>query len=468
MQKNLILIVVALVLFMEALDTTIINTAIPAMSHSLNVYPIDLKIALISYLLSLAVFIPISGWIADKFGVKRVFITAVFIFTASSLWCGLTNNLWELVIARSIQGLGGSLTVPVGRLILLRTFGRHEFVAKMSLIVMVAALGMMLGPVLGGIITTHISWRWIFWVNIPVGITNILLSYFLLIDMPAKKVPRLDKLGFVYFGLGLATLTFGTTMLSESAVKSSIAGIIILFAILLLTAYVFHSRKKTHPIVKTQLFQLRTFQVSIIANLISRIGFSGIPFLLPLLLQISLGYSAQNSGFLIAPMAAGVLLLKPFSLPLLRRFGYKKLLIINTFCVATSIASFTLINQQTSFYWIALMTFMFGFLISLQYTGMNSLAYADVAQDDLSSATSIVSTMQQVSQSFGVAMAALLIRYYTANVAENNLLIPSAFHETFFAMSLLTFTSILIFIRLSKHDGAELVQRETKINKIIQ
>lgn len=467
MKKNIILLIVALALFMEALDTTIINTAIPAMANSLNVNPIDLKLALISYLLSLAIFIPISGWIADKFGIKKAFICAIIVFTVSSFWCGFTDNLWELVIARSIQGLGGSLTMPVGRLIMLRTFSRHEFINKMSSVVMVGAIGMMMGPVLGGVITHHFTWRWIFWVNVPVGIINVLLAIKLLKPTPSKHVPPLDKLGFIYFGCALATATLGTTMLSESDVANSFAFVILMISVLLFMCYIVHSRRRAHPVVKTQLFKLRTFQISIIGNLISRLAFGGIPFLLPLLLQIGLGYSSQTSGMIQAPTALGVLLMKPFALRLLRLFGYKNLLIFNTLLVASSIWAFATVNAETPIYLVACMTFIFGFLIAMQYSGMNSLAYAEVSSDDLSSATSIVSTMQQVAQSFGVAVAALFIRYFAFDPTTHNLLTPKAFHETFTAISLVTFISIFIFIRLKKNDGHELIDKEVKQNQVM-
>ena len=370
MKKNIILLIVSFAMFMEAVDTTIINTAIPVMAHSLNVNPLDLKLALISYLLSLAIFIPISGWIADKFGIKPVFITAVCVFTLSSIWCGFTQNLWELICARIVQGLGGSLTMPVGRLIILRTCERHELIAKMSLVVMVASLGMMLGPLLGGVISHNFSWRWIFWVNVPFGILTVLLSIKLLPNMPPRPVPPLDKIGFILFGSGLAALTFGLSMLSESDSSNTPSIVILILAVFLLIIYVHHSRLKKHPIIKVELFRTRTFSVGVISNLFTRLSFGGIPFLLPLLLQIGLSHSSQLSGFLLAPVALGVFLVKPLSFYILRWFGYKNLLILNTILLSFSIWSFCSINASSTIYEIGFLTFIFGFLISLQYTGM--------------------------------------------------------------------------------------------------
>lgn len=244
MKKNIIMFIVSCAMFMEAIDTTILNTAIPVMAHSLEVNPIDLKLVLISYLLSLAIFIPISGWIADKYGVKKVFIAAIGVFTLSSLWCGFTQSLWELVLARIIQGLGGSLTVPVGRLIILRTCKRHELITKMSIVVMVASLGMLLGPLLGGIITDYFSWRWIFWVNIPVGIIAMLLSHKLLPTILPRSVPPLDKSGFIMFGAGLAFLTLGLSLFSETKTDIVYSASITLLSALLLIGYTKHSRNK--------------------------------------------------------------------------------------------------------------------------------------------------------------------------------------------------------------------------------
>lgn len=458
-KHNIILLIISFVFFMESLDTTIINTAIPAMSRSLHVNPIDLKIALISYLLSLAIFIPISGWIADKFGIKKVFITAIGVFTMSSLWCGFTHNLYELVIARFLQGLGGSLTIPVGRLIIVRTFKRHELIVRMNQVIIVAAMGMMLGPVFGGVITHVLSWPWIFWVNIPVGLMTMLLAKHWLTETTPHHVMPLDKLGFVLFGGGLATLTFGLSSLSESNVPSIYALSIIAIAITLLIFYTLHSRTQKNPIIKTQLLASRTFRISVTGNLMARLGFGGVPFLIPLLLQINLGYSAPVSGLLLAPIALGIVLVKPFSLFLLRQTGYKKLLIFNTFLVGFSLWTFSLISKHTPIYAICCLTFVFGFLNSIQYSSMNSLAYADITPENLSAATSIMSTIQQLAQSFGVAMGAILIRFFSLGSSEHFALTGNVFHRTFVALGFITFLAALIFLQLKSDDGHELTDR---------
>ncbi|AHE66915.1 DHA2 family efflux MFS transporter permease subunit [Legionella oakridgensis] len=457
MKKNIILFIVSFAMFMETVDTTIINTAVPMMARSLNVNPIDLKLALISYLVSLAIFIPISGWIADKYGVKKIFIAAISIFTLSSIWCGFSHSLSELIIARFIQGLGGSLTLPVGRLIIVRTCERHELVAKMSIVVIVAAVGMMMGPVLGGIITNYFSWRWIFWVNVPVGFLAIFLSIYLLPVMPALPVHALDKFGFILFGSGLALLTYGLSILSESEVQDVHSILIIGISCLLLIFYIWHSHRQQHPIVRIELLHSRTFRVSVMGNLLARLGFGGLPFLLPLLLQIGLGFSPQLSGLLLAPTALGVILVKPLSVSILRFLGYKKLLILNTILVSLVLSIFSLIDQFSSIYSIGFLTFIYGFLISLQYTGMNSLAYANISHEDLSAATSIMSTIQQLAQSFGVAAAAILVKLFSIKFPNHLSLSIHTFHQVFIAIGILTLLSTIVFMHLKKEDGQELI-----------
>lgn len=455
--KQVISFIVAFSFFMEALDSTVINTAIPAMSRSLMVDPIDLKVALISYLLSLAVFIPISGWLADKFGSKRIFISALITFTLSSLACGFADNLTALVIARFIQGLGGALSLPVGRLILIRAFGRERLITVMNNVIMVGALGIMLGPVVGGMITHYFSWHWIFWVNIPVGIVAILMANHYFTESKLESVPPLDKLGFVLFGGSLAGLTFGLSALSETTFDLYIALGIIAISLLLLVSYALHSHSQRHPIVKTDLLRIRTFRVSVMGNLIARLGFGGIPFLAPLFLQIALKFPAQQAGLLLAPIAVGILLGKPFTLRFLRRLGYKRFLILNTLLASFSIFAFALISNHTPVYMIGCLMLIYGFVLTLQYGAMNSLAYADLVPEDLSAATSIMSTLQQIAQSFGVAITALLIHLFVSLFSADLTLTTRVFHYTFLGLGFLTLLSSCIFFQLAKEDGQQML-----------
>lgn len=457
LSKQMMIFIVSMTIFMEGVDSTIINTAIPAISHSLSVNPIDVKITLISYLLSLAVFIPISGWVADKYGAKNVFIAAIFIFSASSLWCGFAHNLPELAFARLLQGLGGSLMVPVARLIMMRCIDKHEFISQWGRVIMMAALGWMLGPLLGGLITYYLSWHWIFWVNIPVGIFTILIAYYYLTDNQQHNVPSLDKLGLMLFGCGLAGLVFSLSSFSETAIPDLYSLIILLFSFLLLCGYFWHSKKCNNPIINTNLFHVRTFRIGVLGNLIIRLGAGGLMFLVPLLLQVGLGYSSLLSGLLVAPMAIGIVTGKSFVLSLYRYLGFKKLLLINTVLIGLTVWSFILINNQTSIYLVALLAFIFGMFSSLQFTGMNSLAYADLPVENYSSATSIMSALQQMSASFGVAVSALLIRLFSPNFKIQSVLTTSIFHHAFFAMGIIVIVTLVVFIRLSPEDGGEMI-----------
>ena len=460
--KQSILFTVSLALFMDVLDSNIINTSIPAMSQSLHVSPIDLKVALISYLLSLAVFIPISGWAADKYGVKRIFISAFGVFTLSSFWCGYAHTLTELVIARCIQGMGGAFMISLGRLIIARTFKRHELVEAMNAVIIVVSVAVMVGPFIGGVITDRFSWPWIFWVNIPIGILAMILSTLVLKDDEPRRSRPFDLLGFILFGGSLALLCFALSELSESGVDLVSDLYLIGIAIAILIFYVVHSKQQSHPVIKLQLLRIRTFQVSVTGNLSARLGFGGMPFLLPLMQQIGLGFSAQLSGLLLAPMAFGIIFSKILSLRVLRKLGYRRYLMINTILVTIVLWSFIFIQSQTSAYTIAAMTFIFGIVLSAQYTGMNSLAYADINQDELAASTSITSTVQVLSQTLGVAVGAILLRYFST--IESSQLTIKVFHQTFFTMGMLTLISSLVFMRLNQDDGSAMLVKNKEVS----
>lgn len=455
--KLITIFTVSLALFMDVLDSNIINTAIPVMSQSFQVNPVDLKIALISYFLSLAIFIPISGWTADKYGTKQVFMAALSLFVVSSFWCGYASLLWELVLARFIQGIGAAFMLSLGRLIIARTFKRHELVEAMNAVIIVVAMAVMLGPFVGGVIVEYLSWPWIFWVNIPFGLFAMILAYYGIKDTTPKKPRRFDLWGFILFSSGLVTLCFALSRLSEAHVNLHATLLMVVIALLLLIIYVFYAKRKVHPVIKIELFSIRSFRVSVFGNLFARLGFGGLPFLLPLMQQISLGFSAQLSGLLLVPIAFGIIIAKLITIRILRRVGYRNFLISNTFIVGLVLWLFQIITVHTSVYIIATLTFIFGIFIAAQYTAMNSLAFADLGEDELSASTSITSTVQVLAQSFGVAIAALLLRFYSAHTESPLVLTIPVFHHTFFTMGILTFFSTLIFIHLKPNDGKQML-----------
>lgn len=454
--KRITMLTVSLALFMDVLDTNIINTAIPVMASNFKVSPVDLKIALISYLLSLAIFIPISGWTADKYGTKPVFIAAMALFGISSFWCGYAKTLTDLVIGRSVQGIGGAFMISLGRLIIARAFPRHELVEAMNAVIIVVSVAVMIGPFLGGVITEHLSWPWIFWVNIPAVILAIGLAVLGLKDTVPRTPRPFDFFGFVLFGGSLAIMCFSLSEFSESNNDTLQTLALIVASVLMLIAFIIHARHHVHPVINTDLFRIRTFRISVFGNLCSRIGFGGIPFLLPLLQQIGLGFSAQLSGLLLVPIAFGIIFSKLFAARVLRKLGYRNYLIINTVCVAGLLAIFQLITITTPIYLIAVLTFAFGTFTAAQYTGMNSLAFADLNPEDLSASTSITSTTQVLAQTFGVAVSAILLRFYSSSSAHPSLT-TSVFHNTFFSISILTLFSIMIFVNLKKEDGKQML-----------
>lgn len=449
--------VVSMAFFMEALDSTVLNTAIPAMAQSLSVDPVNLKVALISYLLSLAIFIPISGWIADKYGAKPVMTLALSIFTLTSLWCGFAHNMTELVIARFFQGIGGALSLPVGRLLVVRVFGATRLLAVMSHVIMVGAVGLMLGPVLGGLITHYFDWRWIFWVNIPVGLFAVWLACRGLPRIAPQPVLPLDIPGFLLFGIGLGGMTFGLSLLSESSVPWRFVLLVTVVTVLCMALYIVHSRNRENAIVNLRLFHYRTFRVSVFASLFSRLGFGGVPFLLPLLLQIGFGFSPQMAGLLLAPTALGVVCAKPASLWLLRNLGYRRLLLMNTFCAGCMIIMIGRVMPDWPLYLIAALTMVYGFFVSLQYTAINSLPYSEIPSEIVSSATSILSTLQQLAQSFGVGFAALCIRFFAPVETNLQALDPAIFRHTFLIIGAVTVASMVLYLRLQSGDGEKML-----------
>jgi EmrB/QacA subfamily drug resistance transporter len=448
MQKKYLLnIVVSLAIFMEMLDSTILNTAIPSMSNSLQVSPINLKIALISYLLMIAIFVPISGWMADKWGAKKIFIGAVSIFTVSSFFCGLSHNLAELIFMRSIQGIGGAFMVPVARLLLIRSVNREEIVKVIGRVMIIGSLGLMLGPVVGGLITEYFSWPWIFFINIPVGFLTIILIGYTLQETDLIDVAKFDTLGFLLFGFGLAFLIFAFSASSEDDLRMSYVILSMALAALLLFLYYLHAKRIQHPVVNTQLFKFRSFQIAVLSGLFVRLGLGGLPFLLPLLFQIGFHYSPAQSGLLLMPMALGTLSSKSFVAFLLKKVGYRRYLLLNTFMSGCWIISLALLTSHTSVLIIIIQNFILGVLFSQQFSGMNSLAYQEVSQKQLSSATSFMSTLQQFSQSLGVAVAALLI-HLGLFATNTNLITPEIFKWVFVILGLVTLVSGVIFFRL--------------------
>jgi EmrB/QacA subfamily drug resistance transporter len=442
-------------LFMELLDATIVNTAVPTMAAALGAPPLSLKTVLTSYTLSLAVFIPVSGWMADRFGTRRVFASAVGVFLVGSLACGLSVNLPMMVASRLLQGMGGAMMTPVGRLVLVRTFPRAEFIRAMNYVVIPSLIGPLVGPFLGGIIVHWLHWRVIFFINLPIGLVGLWLIRRHLPDYRLQGVPRLDWLGFALFGGGIALLSHVLEVFSEHAWAPGPLVAMTVGAFVLLALYGRHNRRVADPLLRLSLFGVRTFRASVVGGFVTRIGIGGMPFLLPLLYQLGLGYTPWQAGLLMVPQAAAAILMKVLSAAILRRLGYRTVLVANTVLLGATITAFALVHPGAPVLAILGLSFLQGFFSSLQFTSMNSLVFADVADVDASKASSIFSTAQQLSLSFGVAISSLVVAFWiwTQGQAATGQL-PRALHDAFLTLGVLTALSSAMFAGLRPFDGA--------------
>jgi EmrB/QacA subfamily drug resistance transporter len=451
--------VVATTLFMEQLDSTIVNTAIPSMAASLHVTPLSLKAVVTSYILSLAVAIPISGWMADRYGTRRVFMSAIAIFTIASVLCGLSVNSPMLVAARLLQGLGAAMMMPVGRIAIIRTFPKAELLAAMNFVIIPALIGPLLGPTVGGLIVHWLSWREIFFINVPVGLAAVYLAWRHLPDYRAEVQRPLDLIGLVLFGTGVALLSWLLEVFGEHKIDPTSAAVLLLISCSLLAAYGWHASQAPHPLLRLALLRVRTFRVSVLGGFVTRLGIGGLPFLLPLLYQLGLGLPAWQSGLLMMPSAAAAMGMKFISTRVLARFGYRHVLIVNTLLIGCTIAMYTFVGPGTPLYIIVAISLCLGFFNSLQFSSMNSIAYADIEPADSSMASTIASSLQQLSMSFGLACGSLIAGWYLGDLPQTDrVALTSALHHAFFTLAVLTALSSITFWTLRRSDGEGLAK----------
>ena len=446
--------VVAAALFMEQLDSTIVNTAVPAMAENLHVTPLSLKAVVTSYILSLAVCIPVSGWMADRFGTRRVFSSAVALFTIASILCGLSLNAPMLVAARILQGIGAAMMMPVGRLAIIRTFPKSELLMAMNFVIIPALIGPLLGPTVGGLIVHWLTWRVIFFVNVPVGLVALLLAHRHMPDYRGDATRPLDIVGLVLFGSGTALLSWLLEVFGEHHLDVTSAAVLLLLSISLLAAYIWHARQTAFPLLRLALFRVRTFRVSVTGGFATRLGVGGMPFLLPLLYQLGLGLPAWQSGLLMMPAAAAAMGMKFISARVLARFGYRQILIVNTVMIGFIVSLYSLVTPATPVLLIVLLGLSFGFFNSLQFTSMNSMAYADIDTPNSSMASTIASSLQQMSMSFGLACGSLIAGWYLGDLPQTDrAAVTTALHHAFLTLGGLTILSSLSFWTLSSRDG---------------
>ena len=457
-RSRLIPYVVACALFMENLDSTVLATALPEIARSLGESPLHLNLAITSYLLSLAIFIPVSGWIADRFGARRVFCLAIIVFTLGSISCGFAQSFWGLVASRVVQGLGGAMMVPVGRLVLLRSVAKTELVAALALVTIPALIGPIVGPPLGGFITTYLSWRWIFWINIPIGIAGVTLALILFEQVREEHVPPFDWRGFVLAATGLAGVMMGFETIGRGLLPTAAVAALVVAGATALTLYVMHARRRAHPVLDLGLLRIGPFRAAVLGGFIFRIGIGAIPFLLPLLLQLGFGMNPLKSGLLTFAAAVGALTMKMAARRILRHFGFRNVLIVNALISAVSIGACAFFDAATPGAVILAVLLLGGFFRSLEFTSINALAYSDVPRERMSRATSFASVGQQLSLSVGVGLGALIL-HVVVGLRGAEGAAAQDFAPAFLIVAGISAAAALVFWRLPADAGAEVSGR---------
>lgn len=453
-RQFLIPMIVACALFMENLDSTIISTALPTIARAMAEDPVRLNLAITAYLLSVAVFIPASGWFADRFGARTVFRTAIVVFTLGSICCGISHSLLELVAARILQGMGGAMMVPVGRLVMMRAVPKSDLVRAMTYLTVPALIGPVAGPVLGGFIVTYFSWRWIFFINIPMGFLGIVLASIFIDNIREPERPRLDLTGFVLSGLGLAGVVFGFVTAGRGAVPPTVTVALLVGGAVMLALYWRHARRTADPLVDLTLFRIPTYFVGVLGGSFFRIGVGAMPFLTPLLFQLGFGMTALNSGLLSFAGAMGAMLMKTTAGPIIRTFGFRSVLMCNAVIASSFLLGLAFFRPWTPHFVIFSVLLLGGFFRSLQFTSLNTLAYADVPVARMSRATSLQSMGQQLAMSIGVGTGALML-HLTMMFRQSPTLEASDFAPAFVAVALIAVSCLAFFFNLSPYAGSE-------------
>ncbi|MGA2492132.1 MAG: DHA2 family efflux MFS transporter permease subunit [Roseiarcus sp.] len=456
--------IIATALFMENMDGTVLATSLPAIARDLGQDPIVLKLALTSYMLTLAVFIPASGWVADKIGARTVFCSAIVVFTLGSILCGASTGLTTLIAARVFQGLGGAMMVPVGRLVLLRSTPKSDMVNALAYLTVPALIGPVVGPLLGGFITTYFHWRWIFWINVPIGVAGVLLSLRFIENIRERDVARFDFKGFALSGAGLLSLVFGLTVAGVPFMPRVLDAALVVAGLLLLALYVGHARRDPEAIVDLSLLKIRTFFAGVVGGFLFRIGIGAMPFLLPLLLQIGFGLTPFQSGSLTFASAAGAMAMKFTAATILKRWGFRRVLVANGIVSVLFLASCGLFTAATP-HWLLLTALLAGgFFRSLEFTALNAIGYADIDQTRMSRATSFASVAQQMSGAVGVALAAACVQTFRWGLGDTALT-PRDMTLSFAVVALVAVSSVAIFARLKPDAGADVSGQRRSIDK---
>lgn len=447
-QAKFLPFVLAVALFMQILDATILNTALPQMALALGESPLKMQWAVIGYALTLAIFIPISGFLADKYGTRKVFLSAVVLFSLGSILCALSSSLDMLIGARVVQGIGGAMMTPVARLILVKSYPRNQLLTVMNYAVIPALIAPLLGPLIGGYLVQYASWHWIFLINIPMGILGLILGYKLVPDL-REVVGKLDWSGFALFAIAAALLTLAVELLSRPG--ESISGFTAFaIAISLLLLYARHDRKASNPIFPLTLFDVRTFRIGITGNLFTRLGISAVPYLLPLLFQVAFKYTPSQAGWLLTPIAVGSLGIKPLVSKIIQRFSYRKVLVVNTIILGILIILMAQLNASVPWYYIVPLLLIMGACNSMQFSAMNTITIGDLEGPQTSSGNSLMAVNQQLAVSFGIAFGAAVLTVFSDRLDFE---VVKAFNATYYVLGIITIISGLSFLRLKPEDG---------------
>jgi EmrB/QacA subfamily drug resistance transporter len=447
-------LIVACALFMENMDSTVIATSLPAIARDIGENPLALKLALTSYLVSLAVFIPISGWVADRYVSRSVFAAAIVVFVGGSLLCAASTSLVAFIVSRSLQGVGGAMMVPVGRLVLMRAIPKHDYVAALNYLTIPALLGPVTGPALGGAITLYLHWRFIFLINVPIGMLGLYLVLRHIPNIRETSVPAFDMSGFLLSGVGLSVLMLGFSALGGHLMPVEVALGCITAGIVVVALFVRHARRTTHPVLDLRLLSLPTFFNGVAAGSVFRAGLGATPFLLPLLFQLGFGLNPLQSGLLTCMTAVGAMFMKTLTVSILRRFGFRTVLSLNGIAASASVAAFGLFTQSTPHVVIAVVLLLSGCLRSLQFTALNAIAFADVPHERMSQASSFSSMAQRLSQSAGIAAGAYLLQL-SSTVQGHSTIEASDFWPAFLAIGLISAAAPFLHRRLLPEAGIE-------------
>lgn len=449
--------ILGVAIFMQMLETTILNTALPSMAKDLNQSPLQMQAAIISYALTLAICTPLSGVISDKFGTKYTFVISIFIFTLGSLLCALSMDLTQLTLARILQGIGGAMSIPVARLSIFKTYPKSQLLKIMNYAITPALIGPLLGPVLGGYLVQYLSWHWIFLINLPIGLVCFGLALAYMPDYKADKV-KVDFLGYLMFAAAISLLVLGLEFISRED-DHFFSMIMISLGALFLTSYWVYAYYSKAPIYSVALFKIRTFIVGVFGGILSRLGISSMPFIVPLLLQVGMGYSPEMSGWMLVPLALANLLNKPLVPRIMSQFGYKHVLIFNTLMISVIIIVIGLVAPQVPMWGLMTLFFMLGFFNSIQFSAMNTLTIADLTDETVSSGNSLMVVVQQLSLTLAIAFAAIFMNVFSVSkitaFSENT----GIFQATLVVMGLFTFIATFVFVILQKTDGDNMANR---------